>query len=67
MKRLDARVADLEAKHMPVQRVVRVRCHEGQSQEEAIIAAGYDPNDEGLFIIVRTLVSPRFKPDPSSS
>lgn len=46
MKRLDARVADLEAKRIPPQRVVRVRRHEGQSQEEAIIAAGFDPKDD---------------------
>lgn len=60
MKRLNARVTDLEAKHTPLQRVVSVRRHEGQSQEEAIIAAGFDPNDDRLFVIIRSLVSPRF-------
>lgn len=56
MKRLDARVADLEARHTHLQRVVQVRRHEGQSQDEAIIAAGFDPNDDELFFVIRSLV-----------
>lgn len=56
MKRLETRVANLERNHIPLQRVVQVVRRDGQSQEEAITAAGYDPNDDELFIIVRSIV-----------
>ncbi|MBA3512613.1 hypothetical protein [Sphingomonas sp.] len=67
MKRLDARVADLEAKHIPLQRVVRVLRHERKSQDEAITAAGFDPSDDEIFFFTRSVVSPQSGPDRDSS